>query len=158
MALTDGLSQTELTGNQIMGMVKRVDHLNVQVPPEREEAGKHFYGTLLGLKQLKKPDSLGPAGAHYCISEDPWYELHLGVARETTIDDINTNLRNHLGFQVDDLSAARKAFVDAGFEILEATAAYSESRDFHQERFFVFDPGGNRIEILEPRRAYGDAN
>ena len=140
-----------------MAMIKRVDHLNVQVPPEKEEEGKHFYGTLLGLKRLKKPDSLGPAGAHYCISEEPWYELHLGVARDTTIDDINRNLRNHLGFQVDDLAAARTAFEAAGFEILEAGAAYSEERDFHQERFFVFDPGGNRIEILEPRRPYSSA-
>ena len=96
-----------------MAMIKRIDHLNVQVPPEKEAEGKHFYGTLLGLKRLRKPDSLGPAGAHYCISEEPWYELHLGVARDTTVADINRNLRNHLGFQVDDLAAARKSFEEA---------------------------------------------
>ena len=137
-----------------MELVKRVDHLNVQVPPEKEEEGIRFYGEVLGLKRLKKPDSLGPAGAHFCISEDPWYELHLGVARGVTQADVNKNLRNHLGFQVDDLEAARKAFEAAGVEIDEAEPAYSEERDFHQERFFIFDPGGNRLEILEPRRTY----
>jgi catechol 2,3-dioxygenase-like lactoylglutathione lyase family enzyme len=80
------------------------------------------------------------------------------VARDTTVADINRNLRNHLGFQVDDLAAARKSFEEAGIDILEAGAAYSETRDFHQERFFVFDPGGNRIEILEPRRPYAAAH
>lgn len=140
-----------------MALVKRVDHLNVQVPPEKEEEAKRFYGELLGLKPLKKPDSLGPAGQHYCISENPWYELHLGVARGVTQADVNKNLRNHLGFQVDDLAQARKRFEAAGVKIEEATAAYSEERDFHQERFFVFDPGGNRLEILEPRRAYASA-
>lgn len=140
-----------------MSLVKRVDHLNVQVPPEKEEEAIRFYGEIFGLKRLKKPDSLGPRGAHFCISEDPWYELHLGIARDTTLADVNKNLRNHLGFQVDNLAAARKAFEAAGIEIEEAGPAYSEERDFHQERFFVFDPGGNRLEIMEPRREYASA-
>ena len=140
-----------------MTRLRRVDHLNVQVPPEKEDEAIHFYEEILGLKRLKKPDSLGPAGAHFCISEDPWYELHVGVARDTTIADVNKNLRNHLGFQVDDLETARKDFEAAGIEIDDATAAYSESRDFHQERFFIRDPGGNRLEILEPRRIYASA-
>ena len=140
-----------------MTRLRRVDHLNVQVPPEKEDEAIHFYEQILGLKRLKKPDSLGPAGAHFCISEDPWYELHLGVARDTTMADVNKNLRNHLGFQVDDLETARKDFEAAGIEIDDATAAYSESRDFHQERFFIRDPGGNRLEILEPRRIYASA-
>ena len=137
-----------------MALLKRVDHLNVQVPPEVEQEAIRFYGETLGLKRLTKPDSLGPAGAHFCISESPWYELHLGVARGTAPSDVNKNLRNHLGFQVDNLAAARQAFEAAGIAIEEAVAAYSEERDFHQERFFICDPGGNRLEILEPRRAY----
>jgi catechol 2,3-dioxygenase-like lactoylglutathione lyase family enzyme len=136
-----------------MALIKRVDHLNVQVPPEKEEAAKKFYGELLGLRPLKKPDSLGPAGQHYCISENPYYELHLGVARNAE-GQTNKAMRNHLGFQVDDLAAARQTFEAAGVKIEEAEAAYSKERGFHQDRFFVFDPGGNRLEILEPRRAY----
>ena len=140
-----------------MAYLTCVDHLNVQVPPEKEEEAITFYGELLELKRLKKPDSLGPKGAHFCISETPWYELHLGVARGVTQADVNKNLRNHLGFQVDDLDAAREKFKAAGIDIEEATAAYSETRDFHQERIFIFDPAGNRLEILEPRRAYDTA-
>jgi catechol 2,3-dioxygenase-like lactoylglutathione lyase family enzyme len=139
-----------------MALIKRIDHVNVQVPPEKEQDGLAFYGELLGLPRLKKPDSLGPAGGHFCLSENPWYELHLGVARGTTADDIDlkNNLRSHLAFQVDDLSDARARFEAAAVEIIEAEAAYSEERDFHQDRFFVRDPGGNLLEILEPRRDY----
>jgi catechol 2,3-dioxygenase-like lactoylglutathione lyase family enzyme len=140
-----------------MTQLKRVDHLNVQVPPEKEQEAINFYENIMGLTRLQKPDSLGPAGAHFCISENPWYELHLGVARETTLADVNKNLRNHLGFQVDDLETARKDLEAAGIEIDDAVPAYSEDRDFHQERFFIFDPGGNRLEILEPRRDYASA-
>ena len=139
-----------------MALIKRVDHLNVQVPPEKEDEAKAFYRDLMGLKQLKKPDSLGPAGGHFCLSEEPWYELHLGIAHGTSVADIDiqNKLRNHLAFQVDDLADARSQFEAAGVAIIEAGAAYSEERDFHQERFFVRDPGGNLLEILEPRRDY----
>ena len=139
-----------------MALIKRVDHVNVQVPPEKEQDGLKFYGELLGLPRLKKPDSLGPAGGHFCLCEEPWYELHLGVARGTSVADIDTQnkLRNHLAFQVDDLADARGKFEAAGVEIIEAGSAYSQERDFHQDRFFVRDPGGNLLEILEPRRDY----
>ena len=92
-----------------MALIKRVDHLNVQVPPEQEESAIEFYRDLMGLKRLKKPDSLGPAGGHFCLSEKPWYELHVGVARGTSVADIDlkNNLRNHLAFQVDNLANAR---------------------------------------------------
>tara|TARA_A100001037_G_C15033933_1_gene582305 strand:- start:162 stop:596 length:435 start_codon:yes stop_codon:yes gene_type:complete len=139
-----------------MPILTRVDHLNVQVPPDREEEALEFYRDLVGFKQLQKPDSLGPRGGHFCISEDPWYELHVGVARGTSASDIDfkNTLRNHLAFQVEDLADARAKFEARGIKILEAEASYSKSRDFHQDRFFVRDPGGNLLEIMEGRRKY----
>lgn len=138
-----------------MALIKRIDHLNVQVPPEKEDEAKHFYGDILGLKRLKKPDSLGPAGQHFMISEDPYYELHLGVARGAN-GQSNKSMRNHLGFQVDDLAEARKHFAAANVAVEDAEPAYSEERGFYQERFFVRDPGGNRLEIMEVRRDYAE--
>ena len=140
-------------------MLKCVDHMNLQVPPDREEQALSFYRDLIGFRPLKKPDSLGPRGGHFCVSEDPWYELHIGVARGTSAADLSEEspLRNHLAFQVDDLIAAKKKFTDAGVEIIPAEPAFSMERDFHQERFFIRDPGGNLLEILEPRRAYKSA-
>lgn len=47
-----------------MAMLKRVDHLNVQVPRKKKgEEAKHFYGEILGLPRLTEPDSLGGSGA-----------------------------------------------------------------------------------------------
>ena len=139
-----------------MPILTRVDHLNVQVPPDREEEAVSFYRDLIGFKQLKKPDSLGPAGGHFCISENPWYELHVGIARGTSSKDLDFEnaLRNHLAFQVDDLQEARKRFEKEGVEIIEAEASYSKDRNFHQDRFFIRDPGENLLEIMEIRRQY----
>ena len=142
-----------------MPILTCVDHLNVQVPPDREEEAVKFYRDLVGFKQLKKPDNLGPSGGHFIISENPWYELHVGVARDTSASDINfkKTLRNHLAFQVQDLANARDTFEKNGIEIIEAEASYSEERDFHQDRFFIRDPGGNLLEIMESRRSYDGA-
>ena len=139
-----------------MQILTRVDHLNVQVPPDREEEALTFYRDLVGFKQLQKPDSLGPRGGHFCISENPWYELHVGIARGTSAADIDfkNTLRNHLAFQVEDLADSRAKFEATGIEILEAEASYSKDRDFHQDRFFIRDPGGNLLEIMEGRREY----
>lgn len=134
-----------------MPMITRVDHLNVQVPPEREQEAKAFYGELLGLKELTKPENLGSKGAHYLVCDTPWTEIHLGVSREDNNEATNRSQARHLGFQVADLAAARKAFLSAGVAIEEAEPATSTTRGFCQHRFFVRDPGGNRLEILEPR-------
>ena len=48
-----------------MPILIRVDHLNVQVPPDREAEVIAFYRDLVGFKQLQKPDSLGPKGGHF---------------------------------------------------------------------------------------------
>ena len=141
-------------------MLKRVDHMNLQVPPDREEQALSFYGNLIGFRPLKKPDSLGPGGGHFYISEEPWYELHVGVARGTGFRDLSEDkpLRNHLASKVNDLIAVKKKFADARVEIIETKPAFSLERDFHQDRFFIRDPGGNLLEILEPRRPYKSAN
>jgi len=55
--------------------------------------------------------------------------------------------------------AYRMALEDKAWPLWqEAEAAYSKERGFHQDRFFVRDPGGNRLEILEPRRPYSSAH
>ncbi len=139
-----------------MQILARVDHLNVQVPPDREREAIEFYRDLIGFKQLKKPDSLGPSGGHFCISESPWYELHVGIARGKSSKDLDfkNTLRNHLAFQVNNLKEARLKFESAKIQIIEAEASYSKDRNFHQDRFFIRDPGGNLLEIMETRREY----
>jgi len=54
-----------------------LNHVNVTVPSDVESAAKHFYGTVLGLKQIPKP-----AGTRQNVGA--WYELggvhlHLSV-------------------------------------------------------------------------------
>lgn len=45
-----------------------VNHVNVTVPAALEQAAKHFYGTVLGLRQIQKPE-----GTRQYVGA--WFEL-----------------------------------------------------------------------------------
>ena len=112
-----------------------VNHVNVTVPAPLEQAAKHFYGEVLGLKQIPKPE--GPrqfVGAWYQLGSS---QLHLSIED----DPQNAASNRHVCYGVADLAVAEKQLRDAGVEIIPDP----------EQRFFVRDPAGNLIEITERR-------
>lgn len=117
---------------------RSLDHVNVTVPRALESAAKRFYGELLGLEEIAKPGELkGRGGAWYQIGP---VQLHLSIEELDAAPS-----RRHVCLVVADLAAARAAFAAAGVEIL------SDDRPVPGwARFYVRDPGGNRLEIAQP--------
>jgi catechol 2,3-dioxygenase-like lactoylglutathione lyase family enzyme len=119
--------------------VTELNHVNVTVPKAAEEAAKHFYGSVLGLQEIPKPEeSRGRGGA--------WYQLggvQLHLSREDGAGD-NHSSKRHVCYLVRDLAEAEAALRDAGIEILP-----DERPVRGWPRFYVRDPGGNLIEIAE---------
>ena len=118
-----------------VGTVK-LHHVNVTVPAALEEAAKSFYGDLLGLEQIEKPD--GPRkyiGAWYQLGES---QLHLSIEEGLRNQDSN----RHVCYAVTDIPAALSAFRSAGIEITSEEQLVNGG-----SRFFVRDPAGNLIEI-----------
>jgi catechol 2,3-dioxygenase-like lactoylglutathione lyase family enzyme len=121
---------------QILG----VNHVNVTVPSALEDAAKHFYGVVLGLPQIPKPE--GPrqnVGAWYQLGQT---QLHL------SLEDSGDNYASdrHVCYLVDDIPGAKLHFSKAGLEIIP-----EERPQKGTSRFFVRDPGGNLIEITASR-------
>jgi catechol 2,3-dioxygenase-like lactoylglutathione lyase family enzyme len=117
-------------------MVIALHHVNVTVSAELETATKEFYGTILGLNQIPKPAASRQSGAWYQIGET---QLHL------SIDDEPSELSSrHICFTVSDLTQAEKRFRAAGVEISPDPRPVPGS-----PRFYVRDPGGNRLEIVQ---------
>jgi catechol 2,3-dioxygenase-like lactoylglutathione lyase family enzyme len=110
-------------------------HVNVTVPGEAETAAKHFYAHVLGLEEIDKPDASRSRGAWYRLGAA---QLHLSV------EDAQPLSRRHVCYQVRDVASAERHFRDAGVEILQDERPIAGVR-----RFFLRDPGGNRIEITE---------
>ncbi|HYX30825.1 MAG TPA: VOC family protein [Pyrinomonadaceae bacterium] len=119
-------------------MVIALHHVNVTVAPELEAAAKNFYGSVLGLEQIPKPSATRQSGAWYRIGEN---QLHLSV------EDAQASLSSrHVCFAVSDLAAAEKKFREAGIEILPDSRPIPGA-----DRFYVRDPGGNQLEIVQQR-------
>ena len=120
--------------------IKELSHVNVTVPPSLEEAAKHFYGVIMGLQEVPKPaESKGRGGA--------WYQLgavQLHLSREDAPDNSS---KRHVCYSVADLTEAEQQFRDAGVEVIPDELPIPGC-----PRFYVHDPGGNRIEIARGGR------
>ncbi len=108
------------------------------MPQGGEDQARAFYGGLLGVPEIPKPEALQPRGG-------VWFEagtlrLHLGVEA-----DFRPAQKAHPALAVTSLSALAARLEQAGTKV-----AWDDSLpDF--DRFYADDPFGNRIEFLEPR-------
>jgi catechol 2,3-dioxygenase-like lactoylglutathione lyase family enzyme len=113
-------------------------HVNVTVPRALEQAAKDFYRARLGLEEVPKPEaSRGRGGAWYQLGS---VQLHLSL--EDGLDE-RTSTR-HVCFVVEDLHRAQDYLASAGVEILPDPRPVPGTH-----RFYVRDPGGNLIEIVQ---------
>lgn len=118
-------------------MQAAIHHVNVTVPRSLEDATKHFYGAIMGLTEVPKPESSrGRGGAWYQLGP---VQLHLSVE-----DDVENKSKRHVCYTVNNLSEAEERFRQAGVEILPDDVPIPGVR-----RFYVRDPGGNRLEIAQ---------
>jgi catechol 2,3-dioxygenase-like lactoylglutathione lyase family enzyme len=121
--------------------ITRLDHVNVTVPRSLEEAAKHFYGSVLELKETPKPEtSRGRGGAWYQLGD---VQLHLSLEDATD----KQASRRHICFIVSDLERMKQRLEAARVEIFP-----DDIPTPGWPRFYVRDPGGNRIEIAEPEK------
>ena len=119
-------------------MQPTIHHVNVTVPRELEDAAKHFYGIVMGMTEVPKPESSRGRGvAWFQLGE---LQLHLSIEE---LEDEHLR-RRHVCYTVDDLAAAEQQFRDAGVEIFPDDQPMPG-----WPRFYVRDPGGNRLEIAQ---------
>lgn len=120
-------------------MDAKLHHVNVTVPRSLEADAKHFYGVVMGLAEVPKPaESRGRGGAWYQLGP---MQLHLSIEEGLGAECIS---KRHVCYTVVDLASAESKFREAGVEILPddlPTPGWS--------RFYVRDPGGNRLEIAQ---------
>ena len=114
---------------------KRVDHINISVPPERLEEAFEFYSEVLGLEQIERPDKIfGSKGYWFDIGD---IQLHISCEKPLP------RSTRHTAFEVTDIAAARKQLKKYGVEITEEPVLPG------RDRFAFIDPFGNRMELLQ---------
>jgi catechol 2,3-dioxygenase-like lactoylglutathione lyase family enzyme len=113
-----------------------IEHIQLAAPKGCEEAARKFFGVILGMEEIPKPESLqGRGGVWFKIGNQ---ELHIGVEQ-----DFSPAKKAHPAFTITELRKLQSRLEEYGVEIKEDTPIDGRSR------FFVSDPFGNRIEFLE---------
>jgi catechol 2,3-dioxygenase-like lactoylglutathione lyase family enzyme len=116
--------------------IAHLDHLQIAAPEGCEAAARDFYGALLGLREIEKPELLRARGG--CWFECGDQQLHIGVEH-----DFRPAKKAHPAFATNSLDELRQALLARGIKITDDTSIPGVSR-FHTE-----DPWGNRLEFLE---------
>ncbi len=114
-----------------------IDHVQLAMPAGDEEKARSFYINLLGFVEIPKPVELAKRGGAWFESGN--VQLHLGVEA-----DFRAARKAHPAFIVDDLDALIEKIKTAGYE----TDTSQPPLDGYQ-RAHIFDPFGNRIELME---------
>jgi catechol 2,3-dioxygenase-like lactoylglutathione lyase family enzyme len=114
-----------------------IDHIQIAMPAGEEESARAFYVGLLGFSELPKPPELAKRGGAWFQSGH--VQLHLGVEA-----DFRPARKAHPAFIVSDLDSLIANAQIGGFE----TDTSQPPLDGYK-RAHVFDPFGNRIELLE---------
>ena len=120
----------------------RLDHVQVCIPRGTEDEAREFYGGLLGLEELEKPEVLKPNGGMWYSVAD--VQLHVGV------EEAVAPSKRHPAFEVDDAAGVRTYLEQHGVRTKNEPDIYGIVH-----RFSFFDPFGNRIELLEKTKANG---
>lgn len=126
-------------------MISGLDHVQLAAPRGCEPDARRFYGELLGLREVPKPEQLRATGGAWfeCGAQ----ELHVGIT-----DDFTAAHKAHPGLMVDtpdNLRALGDRLAQAGYEVTWNDAI----PEFN--RFYVNDPWGNRVELRAPAERPG---
>ena len=131
----NGASLIAGVASTIMAVIG-IDHVQLAIPPGGEVAARRFYGEVLGLVEVPKPEEMRARGGL-------WFQagavgLHLGLE-----DGMRPSAKAHPALVTTDLASLRTRLVTAG----------CEWRDDHDipgiARGHTRDPFGNRIELIE---------
>jgi catechol 2,3-dioxygenase-like lactoylglutathione lyase family enzyme len=121
--------------------IRRIDHVQVCIPPWTEGRAREFYGGLLGLEEIEKPAVLKKNGGMWYKIAD--VQLHLGV------EDGVASSKRHPAFEVEQVAAVRAYLEQNGVRTKDEPDLPGI------KRFSFFDPFGNRIELLEKTESDG---
>ena len=113
-----------------------IDHIQLAMPPGRENEAHAFYARLLGIPEKPKPADLAKrAGAWF---EDGTVKLHLGVEV-----DFRPARKAHLALRLSELPSLVARLREARFDVIDDPLT-------GYRRVYASDPFGNRLELMEP--------
>ncbi len=119
------------------GSIVSLDHVQLAMPPEKENEARRFYVDVLGMTEVQKPAALSSRGGVWFASRGA--QLHLGVE-----NDFKPGRKAHPALRCRNYGALKIRLIEAGYAVTEAAELFLGSG-----HAYVFDPFGNRIELID---------
>lgn len=120
----------------------RLDHIQLAMPPDRENDARRFFVGSLGMTEESKPEPLAARGG--CWFRKDGAIVHVGLER-----DFQPQRKAHPAFVVADLAALAAALQERSFNVVWDDALPD------RQRFYSTDPFGNRIEFIQDGDGFG---
>ena len=117
-------------------LVTDIDHLQIAAPKGCEAQARQFFGDILGLAEIEKPESLRSRGG--CWFRVGSRELHIGVE-----EPFRPARKAHPAFSVGDIQAAFANLQNQGILCVWDKPVAG------RRRFYARDPWGNRLEFTQ---------
>jgi catechol 2,3-dioxygenase-like lactoylglutathione lyase family enzyme len=114
-----------------------LDHVQVAAPVGSDGEARRFYGELLGMDEVRKPDALRARGGAWFACGDR--QLHVGIAEPFAPA---TKAHPALLVRSSGLDRLAQRLEAAGREVRWDEAIPG------RRRFYTADPWGNRIELV----------
>jgi glyoxylase I family protein len=117
-----------------------IHHVSILVPDM--EAAVAWYCGALGLTEVKRPSNF--------VTPVRWFELGEQQIHLIPAEEPDAVSPRHFAIHVDDCRAAREELMGRGVEIQETVPIAGA------DRFFIADPAGNNLEIIQWFRRWDD--
>ena len=118
--------------------VRPLDHVQIAAPAGCENAARGFYGDLLGLEEIAKPEPLrGRGGVWFTLGPQ---QLHIGVEEQFAPA---RKAHPAIAIAAGHLSAISERLAAAGAAVTWDDAIAGV------RRLYTEDPWGNRLELIE---------
>ena len=113
-----------------------IDHVQLAIPPGGEAAARAFYGEVLGLPELPKPEAMRARGGMW-FQAGP-VQIHLGIE-----PGMRPSSKAHPALVVTELDGwlAKLAAAGCRWQVADEIPG--------TRRGHTWDPFGNRIELIE---------
>ena len=139
MAATSAFLHGQATvhcNNQRLMPILSLDHVQIAIPIGGETRARDFYTGILGLTEVEKPAEMAGRNSIWFVAGP--VNLHVGIE-----PDFHPAKRAHPALVVNDLDDIVAACERAGHSAKPDTS-FNNFRRVH-----VFDPFGNRLELME---------
>lgn len=115
---------------------QRIDHIQLAAPKNSEDIYRPFFKDILGFEEIEKPDTLKKNGGVWFATGN--IQIHIGIE-----EPFLPAKKAHPAFEINNLEGLKGHLAKNNIPFIE------DDKLPGANRIYLFDPFGNRIEVLE---------